>query len=56
MTLQSYAKTINPPHEKGEKIFRQFQKGSYISFDTFFIWAPPIEIFYNLNKIIKIII
>ena len=30
--------------------------GSYISVDTFFIWASPIEIFHNLNKIIKIII
>ena len=30
--------------------------GSYISVDTFFIWASPIEIFHNLNKINKIII
>ena len=32
------------------------KKGNYISIDTIFIWAAPIEIFQNLNKIIKIII
>ena len=30
-------------------------KGNYIIVDTIFIWAAPIEIFHNLNKIIKII-
>ena len=34
----------------------EFFYGNYISVDTFFIWASPIEIFQNPNKIIKIII
>ena len=43
--------------ESNKKLFASTNNlGSYISVDTFFIWAAPIEIFHNLNKIIKIII
>ena len=40
---------------RGTKCFVDFL-GNYISADTIFIWAVPIEIFQNLNKIIKNII